>query len=69
MTSQRRVGECSGRHRGTLSDISEVGCFVLSSGEVREGDRLNLLLPLGGGIKVQLSGEVRNQVFEIGFRT
>lgn len=57
----------SGRHRGTLSDMSEVGCFVLSGGEIREGDKLKLFLPLGDGIKVQLLGEVKNHAFEIGF--
>jgi PilZ domain len=57
----------SGRHLGTLSDISESGCFVLSSGDISEGDTLRLLLPLGDGMKVQLMGEVRNHVFEIGF--
>ena len=57
----------SGRYSGTLSDISELGCFVLSSGDINEGDTLRLLLPLGDGMKVQLMGEVKNHVFEIGF--
>lgn len=57
----------AGRHPGTLSDVSEYGCFVLSSGEINEGDALKLFLPVGGGIKVQLLGEVKNHVFEIGF--
>lgn len=57
----------SGRSPGTLSDVSESGCFVLSSGDISEGDTIKLLLPLGDGMKVQLLGEVRNHVFEIGF--
>lgn len=57
----------SGRHSGILSDISEYGCFVLSSGEISEGDTLKLFLPLGDGMKVQILGEVKNHVFEIGF--
>lgn len=57
----------SGRYSGTLSDISELGCFVLSSGDINEGDTLRLLLPLGDGMKVHLLGEVKNHVFEIGF--
>lgn len=56
-----------GRHAGTLSDLSEAGCFVLSSGEVNRGDLIRILLPLGDGMKVQIQGEVRNQVYEIGF--
>lgn len=57
----------SGRHAGTLSDVSDYGCFVLSSGEISEGDTLKLFLPVGEGMKVQLLGEVKNHVFEIGF--
>lgn len=56
-----------GRRTGSLSDLSEAGCFVLSSGEVEHGDEIKLYLPLGEGMKVEVLGEVRNQVFEIGF--
>ena len=56
-----------GRLTGTLCDLSEAGCFVLCSGEVNSGDAVTLLLPLGDGMKVQVVGEVRNQVAEIGF--
>ncbi len=57
----------SGRHYGTLSDVSEYGCFVLSSGEISQGDTLKVFLPLADGMKVQILGEVKNHVFEIGF--
>ena len=56
-----------GRHAGTLGDLSAAGCFVLSSGQVETGDTIKLLVPLGEGMKVELLGEVRNCVFEIGF--
>jgi PilZ domain-containing protein len=56
-----------GRHPGTLGDISEIGCFVLSSGEFTEGDTLKLFLPVGDGMKVQVLGEIKNAVLEIGF--
>jgi hypothetical protein len=56
-----------GRRTGTVSDLSEVGCFVLSSGAVGAGDKVKLFLPLGDGMKVQVFGEVRNHVLEIGF--
>ncbi len=56
-----------GRRDGTLSDLSEGGCFVLSAGEVSAGDRVRLYLPLGEGMKVEVLGEVRNHVFDIGF--
>lgn len=56
-----------GRKPGTLSDLSGAGCFVLCSGDVAEGDTIRLYLPLGDGMKVQVLGEVRNFVYEIGF--
>ncbi len=57
----------SGRHTGLLSDISEFGCYVLSSGELAKGDKVKLLVPIGDGIKAELAGEVKNHVLEIGF--
>lgn len=59
--------DASGRNSGTLSDLSEAGCFVLSSGQVTPGERIKLLVPLGEGMKVEILGEVRNQAYEIGF--
>ncbi len=56
-----------GRHRGTMSDVSVEGCFVLCSGNVGNGDRIRVFLPVGEGMKVQFSGEVVNYVYEIGF--
>lgn len=55
------------RQTGTVSDLSPAGCFVLCSGDVEPGDRVKLFLPLGDGMKVQVLGEVRNQLLEIGF--
>lgn len=55
------------RRPGTLSDLSPAGCFVMCSGDVSSGELVKLYLPLGDGMKVQVLGEVRNQVFEIGF--
>ncbi len=57
----------SGRHAGTLSDLSETGCFVLCSGDVSDGDVVKVFLPLGEGMKVQMLGEVRNHLLEVGF--
>ncbi len=56
-----------GRKPGTISDISSVGCFVLSSGEVEDGENVKIFLPLTDGRKIQFWGEVSNHVFEIGF--
>ena len=57
----------NGRQNGTISDISRVGCFVLSSGELSNGEAVKIFLPLSGGMKVQFLGEVVNHVYEIGF--
>jgi hypothetical protein len=56
-----------GRRNGTISDINHAGCFVLSGGEVTDGESVRLFLPLGDGMKVEFDGEVANHVFEIGF--
>lgn len=56
-----------GRRKGTISDISLFGCFVLSSGEVDDSETVKIFLPLTDGMKVQFLGEVINHVFEIGF--
>lgn len=56
-----------GRKSGTISDISPLGCFVLCSGEVEDGENVKIFFPLTDGRKIQLWGEVSNHVFEIGF--
>ena len=56
-----------GRKNGTISDISEVGCFILCSGEVEDGETVKLFFPLTDGRKIQLWGEVANHIYEIGF--
>ena len=56
-----------GRKPGTISDISETGCFVLCSGEVEDGENVKIFFPLSGGMKVQFWGEVVNHFLEIGF--
>ena len=56
-----------GRQPGTLSDVSLDGCFVLSSGDIEDGDTVKLFVPLADGMKVQFEGKVANHVYEIGF--
>jgi hypothetical protein len=57
----------SGRLDGTISDISSTGCFVLSAGDVEDGDRVRIDIPLIAGGTVSLWGDVVNHVYEIGF--
>src|SRR5690348_9597176 len=55
------------RHPGTISDLSEGGCFVLTGVEVEDGAEVGVLLPIGDGMKVQYIGTITNHVYEIGF--
>ena len=55
------------RSPGTLSDVSLDGCFVLSSGDVIDGEPAKIFVPLADGMKVEFTGKVTNHVFEIGF--
>lgn len=57
----------AGRSPGTLSDVSLDGCFVLSSGDVLDGEDVKIFIPLADGMKVEFTGKVTNHVVEIGF--
>jgi hypothetical protein len=57
----------TGKQSGTISDISMLGCFVLCSGQVEDGERIKIYLPLARGRAVTLWGEVANHEYEIGF--
>ena len=57
----------AGRQPGTVSDVSIDGCFVLSSGDINDGDSVKVFIPLADGMKVQFDGKVANHVYEIGF--
>lgn len=56
-----------GRRKGTLSDISATGCFVLSEVDVSDGELVKIFIPLTDGMKVEFLGQVANFVYEIGF--
>lgn len=56
-----------GRRAGTLSDINELGCFILTGGFVEDGEAIKIFLPLNAGTKVEFAGSVANHVYEIGF--
>lgn len=57
----------SEKQKGTISDFSVTGCFVLCSGDVENGDYVKIWFPLTNGSKIEFWGEVVNHVFEIGF--
>jgi hypothetical protein len=56
-----------GRKQGTLSDISEEGCFILTEVDVSDGELVKVYIPLTDGMKVEFLGQVANYVYEIGF--
>ncbi|MEO6589084.1 MAG: PilZ domain-containing protein [Pyrinomonadaceae bacterium] len=56
-----------GRQQGMIGDISTTGCFILCSGEVKNGETVKIFIPLADGMKVEFWGEVVNHVLEIGF--
>lgn len=56
-----------GRRKGTLSDISEEGCYLLSEVDVSDGELVKVFIPLSDGMQVEFLGQVVNYVFEIGF--
>jgi hypothetical protein len=57
----------SGLWEGMMSDISSSGCFVLGPGDVVDGDRVRIDLPLLAGGTVSFWAEVVNNVYEIGY--
>jgi hypothetical protein len=59
--------DAKGRKKGTVSDISTEGCFVLCSGEVEDGEKVSLFFSIGSGMKVKFRAEVANHFYEIGF--
>jgi hypothetical protein len=56
-----------GRKSGTVGDISDLGCFVLCSGDVEDGTPVKIFLPLSNGTKFQFPAEVANHLVEVGF--
>lgn len=55
------------RERGTVSDISTSGCFLLTGGATRPGEAVSVALELSRGRTIELRGEVVYLTEEIGF--
>src|SRR5258708_5307798 len=62
-----RLDANKGRYRGTISDISKNGCFVLSGAELEIGELLRVEINLRTVGWVSVWGEVVNSATEIGF--
>ena len=55
------------RDRGTVSDLSITGCFMLTAGQTFAGEPIRLAVQLPGGVQINLGGEVVYYMDEIGF--
>ncbi|HEY0003975.1 MAG TPA: PilZ domain-containing protein [Pyrinomonadaceae bacterium] len=55
------------KHIGTISDLSLTGCFVLTDGEVKDGELIYIEINVPSLMHMQLSGEVVYSALEIGF--
>lgn len=55
------------RRRGTLGDLSTLGCFVLAPGMVTNGEVIIIYLPLLDGKEMPIKAEILNNVFDVGF--
>ncbi len=56
-----------GRQKGTISELSSLGCFILCSGQVENGEIVSVFIPLADGMTVKFLGQVVNHEVEIGF--
>ncbi|MEP7076933.1 MAG: PilZ domain-containing protein [Acidobacteriota bacterium] len=50
-----------------ISDVSLAGCFLLSAGEVDDGQIVKVFFPLNNGNRALFWGKIVNHVFEVGF--
>jgi hypothetical protein len=55
------------RGSGSLGDISESGCLVLSDGKLKEGDPVKLIFPIDGGTSAEFEGDVAGFTEDVGF--
>jgi hypothetical protein len=55
------------QHRGTISDISVTGCFVLASSEATPAAPVTVMVQLPTKKSIKLTGEVVYNTPEIGF--
>lgn len=61
------IADQSSQHKGTISDISVDGCFILSRGEAATDEPITVTIELPSKKTVRLTGEVVYNTPEIGF--
>ncbi|MBC7932141.1 MAG: PilZ domain-containing protein [Rubrivivax sp.] len=67
MNLPARWEAASRNERGTISDISVTGCFMLTGGETMPGEAVHVALELPKDRIIELRGEVVYLTEEIGF--
>jgi c-di-GMP-binding flagellar brake protein YcgR len=55
------------QHKGTISDISVTGCFILSAGDEEASELVTVTIELPSRKIVKLTGEIVYNTPEIGF--
>ena len=65
--SLEAVWDGSGSRTARITDLSEGGCFVDTTGEAHTGERLAFHIQLPDGNWLDLSGEVAHQMRPVGF--
>ena len=72
--SQERLEVCleavwdgSGNRSARITDLSEGGCYVDTTGETLTGELLNFRVQLPNGNWLELTGEVAHQMRTVGF--
>lgn len=61
------IADRARQQRGTISDISVTGCFVLSPGDAATSEPVTVTIELPSRKLVKLTGEVVYNTSEIGF--
>ena len=61
------VWDGHGNRPARITDLSEGGCFVDTSGEALIGERLTFRVELPGGNRLELTGEVAHYMRPVGF--
>ncbi|GEM_PF-5499907 len=56
-----------GKQKGTITEMSQLGCFILCSGEVIDGETIRATISTLPNGNVDLTGEVVHHQHDIGF--
>ena len=55
------------KDKGTISDLSATGCFILTGGEVKDNELISIEINLPSVLRMELWGNVVYHAADIGF--